>query len=223
MWHEYTDRESCIEAVADEIARQIDDRLKDADVFTLCVSGGRSPVPLFEALCRRPLPWPRIRVRLVDERYVPPDHPDSNEALVRRHLLKEQAGAADFTGLYLPGLSPTEATAVANRDAGPIDLALLGMGDDGHTASLFPGAAQLDEALHPEARYYVHVSPPRAAHERITLSLPALRAARRRLLYISGARKREILLEAGKNASKQLPVSLLAADPGVTLDVYWHP
>lgn len=223
MWHEHADLQSCIDAMAADIGRQIGARLQAADTFTLCVSGGRSPIPLFEQLARYPLAWPCVRLRLVDERYVPPDHPDSNEGLVRRHLLKEKAGAADFIGLYLAHASPAEAAAAASRNAQAIDLAILGMGEDGHTASLFPDAAQLDDALAPEAAHYLHLSPPKAPHERITLSLAALRSARRRLLYISGAGKRQILLEAEKKISKQLPVSFLAADPGVTLDVHWHP
>lgn len=223
MWNEFADRETCIDALAGDIVREIDERLKVADAFRLCVSGGRSPIPLFKTLGQRPLAWARVQVRLVDERYVPPDHPDSNEGLLRRHLLKGPAHAADFTGLYIAGASPAEAAVIANRDARAIDLVLLGMGEDGHTASLFAGAVQLEEALRPEAHYYVHVSPPHAAHERITLSLAALRAARRRILYISGAKKRAILLEAEKKRCEQLPVSLLAADPGVSLDVYWHP
>ncbi len=223
MWHQYPDLHSCIETLSANIVRHIDTRLQAADTFTLCVSGGRSPIPLFERLAKSPIDWPRVRVRLVDERHVPPEHPDSNESLVRRHLLTGKARTADFRGLYVPEATLDAAVDAANADTKEIDLAILGMGDDGHTASLFPGATQLDAALAPNAACYLHVTPPHAAHERITLSLAALKACGGLLMYISGTRKRHVLLEAEQKISKRLPVSLLAADPGVFLDVHWHP
>lgn len=223
MWHQHPDQHSCIEALAAHVAGQIRTRLQAADTFTLCVSGGRSPIPLFERLADSPIDWPRVRVRLVDERYVPPEHPDSNEGLLRRHLLKGCAGAADFRGLYLPQAGLEAAVHAANADAQSIDLAILGMGDDGHTASLFSDAPQFEAATAPDAACYLHVTPPHAAHERITLSLAALKACGALLMYISGTTKRRILREAEKRICKRLPVSLLAADPGVFLDVHWHP
>lgn len=222
MWHEYPARQPCIEALCGDITDRLRDCLRGASVCTLAVSGGRSPVPLFERLAQAGLDWSRIRIRLVDERYVPPDHPDSNEALVRRHLLSGPAAAADFRGLYLAGASIEQAVAAANDDARPIDVAVLGMGDDGHTASIFPDAAQLDAALAPNAACYLHVTPPQAPHERISLSLAALRACGHLVLYVTGPHKRDVLLAAQKQVDTRLPISHLAAEPGAPLDVYWH-
>src|SRR5690606_82450 len=134
----------CIDALTAEIAQAIMVRLKEAGSFTLAVSGGRSPIPLFERLATLELDWPRVHIQLVDERFVPPDHPDSNEGLVRRHLLVDNAAAADFHGLYQADASIEQAVAYANANLRPVDLAILGMGEDGHTASIFPGARQLD-------------------------------------------------------------------------------
>lgn len=223
MWHEYPGAQPCIEALSSDIAERLRARLCNAPICTLAVSGGRSPIPLFERLAQAELDWARVRLRLVDERYVPPHHPDSNEALVRRHLLAGPAAAADFHGLYRAGASIEQAVAAANDDAALIDLALLGMGDDGHTASLFPGAAQLDAALAADAACYLHVTPPQAPHERISLSLAALRSCGHLILYVAGPRKRDVLRDAQKQADARLPVSLLAAEPGVPLDVHWHP
>lgn len=223
MWHEHPDLPSCIDSLARDIARHIQARLQTAPTFTLAVSGGRSPIPLFERLAELELDWTRLRLRLVDERYVPPSHPDSNESLVRRHLLRGPAADADFRGLYQEGASIDAAVAAANADAQAIDLALLGMGDDGHMASLFPGAAQLEAALAAGAACYLHVTPPQAPHERISLSLAALRACDHLILYIAGAQKLAVLRAAESRPDPDLPISLLAAEQGVPLDVHWHP
>lgn len=223
MWHEHSGMQPCIDALSASIAASLRSRLQTAAVCTLAVSGGRSPIPLFERLAQADLDWSRIRLRLVDERHVAPEHTDSNEGLVRRHLLAGPAASADFRGLYLAGASIGQAVQAANEDARPIDLALLGMGDDGHMASLFPGAPQLKAALAPDAACYLHVSPPKAPHERISLSLAGLLACRQLILYIAGAHKRDVLLSARQRVDSRLPISHLAAEPGVPLDVHWHP
>lgn len=223
MWHAYPDQPSCIDALAHQVASHMTTHLSQHDGVTLAVSGGRSPIPLFERLAQLPLPWKRVRLRLVDERYVPPDHPDSNEGLVRRHLLQGPAAAADFRGLYLEGAGVQEAVAAANRASQPPDLAILGMGEDGHMASLFPNAPQLDDALLPQAACYLHITPPHAPHERISLSLAALRACSQLALYITGEEKRSIWQKACRAADRNLPISFLATDTGVPLDVHWHP
>ena len=223
MWHEYSEPQPCIEALTHAIVSHVQSRLQQAGTYTLALSGGRSPIPLFECLAQADLPWALMRLRLVDERYVPPNHPDSNERLVRQHLLSGAATAADFRALYQESASIEQAVNAANQDAGPIDLAILGMGDDGHMASLFPGAAQLPAALADNAPPYLHVTPPQAPHERISLSLPALRACGHLLLYIAGAHKKKVLRSAESKPDRDLPISLLAAEPGGLPDVYWHP
>lgn len=223
MWHEYANQVSCITTLTESIAKQIKARLAEADIFTLAVSGGRTPIPLFERLAQIDLPWNQIRVRLVDERYVPVNHPDSNEALVRRHLLQGPAEAANFRGLYFEGANVEDAVDAANAEAEAIDLAILGMGEDGHMASIFPNATQFSAAVDPHAACYLHVTPPEAPHERISLSLAALRACRQLALYIAGENKRKIWQKANQAATVALPISLLAADKGVPLDVHWHP
>ena len=223
MWHEYPGLAPCINALTQDIIERLQGELAHSEICTLAVSGGRSPIPLFKQLAQTQLPWSRIKIRLVDERWVPPDHADSNERLVREHLLTGPAAAADFRGLYLPGATIEQAVDAANDDAQSITVAVLGMGDDGHMASLFPGARQLPAGLAPDAAAYLHVTPPAAPHERVSLSLAALRACDHRIMHIDGAPKKSILLEARNRPDPQLPVSFLAADPGVSLDVYWHP
>ncbi|NLC37461.1 MAG: 6-phosphogluconolactonase [Alcaligenaceae bacterium] len=223
MWHEYPDPSTCVDALAEDIAQRIRQGLQTADTFTVAVSGGRTPVPLFERLAEIDLDWQRVRLRLVDERYVPVSHPDSNESLVRRHLLSGPARHADFQGLYQAGATIEAAVAAANADARPIGLTLLGMGEDGHMASIFPDAPQLEAALAAHAACYLHVTPKQAPHERISLSLAALHACQHIILHIVGTKKREILLEAGHKIDRRLPISFLAAERRASFHVHWHP
>lgn len=222
MWHEYPDQEVCLEALSENIEQRIRRGIANTGRFSLAISGGRSPIPLFERLSELVLDWSRVRIRLVDERFVPPDHPDSNERLVREHLLKNHAARADFRGLYQDAGDIDSAVESANVEFQALDLVLLGMGEDGHIASLFPHAPQLSAALAPEAAHYLHVTPPEAAHERISLSLAAVLASAHRILYIAGDTKRNVLRQAKTERSSQLPISLLVAEPGVSIDVYWH-
>ncbi|UYO94724.1 6-phosphogluconolactonase [Pollutimonas sp. M17] len=222
-WHEFSSSEEAVRAMVRDISAVLRQEIATTGRAGLAVSGGRSPLPLFEALSVAPLPWKDVRITLVDERHVAPDHPDSNESLVRTHLLKNQASAARFTGLAGPALDMRDDVARANRQADEITLALLGMGEDGHTASWFPGAPQLGRALDPAlADRYIHVTPPSAPHERISMTLAALLTARRIMLAVAGPTKRAVFEQASRHATPDMPVSYVIAQTGVPFDVYWH-
>jgi len=209
----------------------------------LAVSGGRSPVALFQALALAAIAWPRVVVTLVDERVVPADHPDSNAALVRAHLLVGAAAQARFLPLVDDPQDLAGCVRRANAQlaalALPISVALLGMGEDGHTASLFPGAPELGAALDPDyPESYLAITPPgavaagRAAngsnrsasapHRRISLSLPALLRARRLLLAIAGQAKRAVYAQAATPPPRAaLPVSYVIQQTRTPFDAYW--
>lgn len=193
----------------------------------LAVSGGRSPIALFHALAQAQIDWPRVTITLVDERVVPADHADSNAALVRAHLLTGAAAQARFLPLVddpqdLAGCV-TRANAQLRALAQPFSVALLGMGDDGHTASLFPGAAELAAGLdpaYPDA--YLAVTPLSASHPRISLSLAALLQSRRLLLSIAGEAKRAVFAQASAPPpSAQLPISFVIQQTQTPFDAYW--
>ncbi|MEK1943444.1 MAG: 6-phosphogluconolactonase, partial [Pseudomonas sp.] len=136
------------------VAQALTAALRERDFASLVVSGGRSPVAFLEALSTQKLEWSRVVVSLADERWVPVEHSDSNEALVKRHLLRGEAARAHFLGLYRSPVSLDASVAGANVALSelpqPIDVLVLGMGDDGHTASLFPNSPLLAQALSPD-------------------------------------------------------------------------
>ena len=204
--------------LADTIAQSLHAAINQRGHAVLAVSGGKSPIALFEALRVLPLEWQRVTVLLVDERCVPHDHAESNTALVRRHLLQDAAAAATFVPFFdtLPDTLDEPALIrlvdAANRRLAtqpwPMDIAVLGMGDDGHTASLFPGAPGLNQALYSSGPV-AWVRPATAPHARLTLTLPALLATRELALAISGASKLAVFQQARLGADESLPVSLI--------------
>ncbi|GAA6143664.1 6-phosphogluconolactonase [Hydrogenophaga sp. 5NK40-0174] len=195
----------------------------------LAVSGGKSPIPVFEALSQQTLNWPKVTITLVDERVVPHDHADSNTALVRQHLLKGEAAKARFVPYF--DTTPAEITsrslaaltiATNERLASlpwPLDLALLGMGEDAHTASLFPDAPGLEEAL-TSTLPVACVEPTSAPHPRLSLTLASIIAARELVLSISGERKRQVYEAASVHADPAKPVSLVLCQSQTPISVW---
>lgn len=205
-------------ALAAHIAQALRTAIAQRGQATLAVSGGKSPVALFQALRTQPLNWAKVMVILVDERVVPHDHADSNTALVRQHLLQDAAEAARFVPFFdepPPALSAVVLDALAlqanQRLADlpwPLDVVVLGMGEDGHTASLFPGAPGYARALTCTDKL-AWVVPNTAPHARLSLTLPSLLASRELLLSIAGAAKLAVYRRAAAQADTALPISLL--------------
>jgi 6-phosphogluconolactonase len=208
------------------IAAHIADALRAAIAArghaSLAVSGGKSPIPMFKALREQELEWAKVTVVLVDERIVPRDHEASNTALVAHHLLQGKAAAARFLPFFRE-LAPQFNAAVLDalvEDATrrietlpwPLDVAVLGMGEDAHTASLFPGAPGYARAIATDARLAWVVpeqAPVPAPHARLTFTLSALLASRELLLSIAGESKLAVYHRAAEKADEALPVSLI--------------
>jgi len=216
-----------------ELAARIRDVLSDSihkqGRASLAVSGGATPVPLFEALSHIDLEWTRVVVTLVDERWVEITERDSNENLVRTYLLKDKAAQARFIGLKT---SATTAEAGENACSQrllevpmPFDVLILGMGSDGHTASLFPGAKQFSAAVDANSdRICMGIKPLSAPHERMTLTLPAILNSSRIFIHIRGEEKRSAYAKAISNGPPdEMPIRFILGQTGVPVSVYWAP
>ena len=206
-------------AMAQDIAQHLRLALTDRGQALLSVSGGQSPVAMFEALREQPLDWSRVRVTLVDERCVPASHEASNARLVRAHLLQGAASAAHFTPLVPQehGRLPSAAELAAAADQalqalGPADVLVLGQGADGHTASLFADGQELAQALNlacPQACLPMHLArpPANAPFARVTQTLAQLLRSRQLVLPVVGADKLATLRLALQARNEQLPIS----------------
>lgn len=213
-------------ATPSAIAAYVADALRGAIAArgqaSLAVSGGKSPIPMFEALREQDIDWSKVTVVLVDERVVPRDHEASNTALVASHLLQGKAAAARFLPFFRE-LAPrfnAEVLDALVEDAEariadlpwPLDVAVLGMGEDAHTASLFPGAPGYARAIATDARLAWVVpeqAPVPAPHARLSFTLSALLAARELLLSIGGDKKLAVYRRAAEKADEALPISLI--------------
>ena len=207
-------------ALADAAAAQITAILQEALAnrgrASLVATGGRSPGPVCDRLAEAPLAWDKVTVTLSDERCVPSDHADSNAALVRRHLFQGPAAAATFLPLWP---SPDVAALAALQ---PFDVVMLGMGEDGHIASLIPGDPGLEDALTTtDLTRLVPAGLGKPPVARITLTLSALLSARAIFLLISGQTKREVLARAV--AGGNLPVARLLSKAKVPVRILWSP
>ncbi len=223
-WFEHDTALAAASALAVAVAGRLEEDLGTSGAASLVVSGGATPLPFFRALSMQPLDWGKVTITLADERWVPTDHPDSNEALVREHLLTHRAGTARLVGLWRATEQPEQAiTAVAAtlaRVPQPFSAVVLGMGLDGHTASLFPGGAAW--GLDPEdGRTIVTGRAPVAPHARLSLTLRTLIATRSLFLHITGAAKRHLLQSALSESGPELPVTAVLAARSAS--IYYAP
>lgn len=218
----FPDREALSRAAAEALCREAQRAVEGRGRFALALSGGRTPRRLYELLAheyREKLPWERVHLFWGDERLVPPDHPESNYALAREALLSQIEIPPENVHRVPVGLGPPGERVVAEayeRDlrsffAGEgalFDLVLLGVGADGHTASLFPGEPALEER---ECWVRAVLAPPNyGIRQRITLTLPALNRARAAFFLVAGAEKRRVvreILQAPEEAERRHPAA----------------
>ena len=228
--HNFTDPTAQAAALAHRIAAQLRAAIAARGRAVIAVSGGSTPKAFFAQLSNEVLDWPAVTVTLVDERWVPDTDERSNAKLVKSTLLQNAAATAPFVPLYTGATTPEAglAEAEARIDAlpAPFDVVVLGMGDDGHTASFFPGGDHLAEATDPHGTAKVWPMHAAGAGEpRITLGLPALLDTRALYLLVCGAGKRDLLdaVQQDAAAAKAYPVRCVVQQDVVPLDVYWSP
>ncbi len=227
--HSYKNREQLAEALAAGVAAMLAGGIATRGSARLAVSGGSTPALFFEHLSNADLDWEKVTVTLVDERFVGEDHARSNAGLVRRTLLKNRAASARFLPLVDGEASDLEECESAADHAiamlGRLDAAVLGMGNDGHTASFFPGGDRLAEALDRDSRHHVVTMHAAGAGEpRLTLTLRYLLESHFLALHIEGAEKFATLQTARlPGAEAEMPVRAVLGSAGDRLHIFWAP
>lgn len=218
-------RDALYAAAAERIAEALRAGVMATGEGCAALSGGTTPEPAYALLAAKNLDWPKLCFALADERFVAPDHPASNEAMLRRALRKPLEHGARITPMYSATSFENAAAAANAAYAGlTFNIAVMGMGADGHTASWFPGSPQLSQALEPSnEKTVIAVEAPQAggSAQRLTLTLSALARAERVLLLITGVDKHMKLLEAVGGSAASTPVSALLESCAGKLDVMW--
>lgn len=209
---EYLDPDMMMLSLAQRLSRELREALSRRERALFVVPGGSTPGPLFDLMSAADLDWEKVDVVPGDERWVDEDHPRSNAAQIRGRLLRSKAASARLLPLYRPLPRPEDAVDELCRllePMLPIDVALLGMGTDMHTASLFSGATDLAAALAADAPSVVAVSAPGVPEPRVSLSARVLRDAYAVHVVIIGEEKRAALLRAQKLPAEEAPIAAL--------------
>ena len=221
------------DALATGLAETVSDALAQAIAArgraVLAVSGGSTPLKFFEALSRLPLSWEQVTIMLVDERMVPASSERSNAKLAREHLIKNQAASAFFVPMYSGGFDDGDAahqieTVLKRARLTPPDFVVLGMGNDGHTASFFPGGDRLKDAIDPaQSALVLPMHADGAGEARLTLTLPVLLAAKRLALHIEGTGKRAVLDRALADGTRaeDMPIRAVFENAARAVEVFW--
>ncbi|MBX2880664.1 MAG: 6-phosphogluconolactonase [Granulosicoccus sp.] len=202
-WHSANEREELADQLAVKVAHLLQKEVDKEGAASLVVSGGSTPAPFFKRLALSDISWQKVQVTLADERWVPADHESSNERLVRQLLLVDKAAEAQFVPLYYADKPLKESVSFIDEQLAlmhqPFTVVILGMGTDGHTASLFPDAPsdQLAHAMDLKNESLVAVmTPPSVDQQRLTLTRSALLNSDNRILHISGEDKKQVLRDA---------------------------
>ncbi|MBA3988585.1 MAG: 6-phosphogluconolactonase [Idiomarina sp.] len=218
----FDDEERLVAQFSQQIEQQLEAAIRARGQAYLVVSGGRTPLKLFDRLSQSTLAWDKVTVLLADERWVSADHADSNEAMVRQHLLVANARQASFISMLGDMQNISDDVDSFNAKAANLptfDVVILGMGDDAHTASLFPCSTQLTDGLQ-SSLPALAVTPNTAPHQRISLTRARLLNSRQLYLQLKGDAKRQVLqhvLEQGPRDS--LPISYFIHQSDVPMQV----
>ena len=226
--HDFADRDTLAAALANTVSSRLNAAIATRGQASIAVSGGSTPERFFNVLSQADLDWGKVSVTLIDERWVSPGHERSNARLVTGKLMTNRAAAAKFIPLYTQSDSPEDGmpailAALADMPM-PFDVAILGMGADGHTASFFPGGDHLAGALDPDNRNLLIAMTAKGAGEpRITFTLAPILASGLIALHIEGQDKNAVLGQAlADGPVADMPVRAVLRS-GRPVTVFWAP
>lgn len=213
--------------LAEKISSKLSQAIDERGSATLVVSGGKTPLPLFQQLSHIPLDWQKVFITLADERWVETESDASNEKLVRDNLLQNNAAKATFISLKKDVASAAEGAKEVKKEilslSLPFDVVILGMGEDGHTASLFPGATNLMKGLDLTSdTTVIEMTPLTAPSERVTLTLPTLLNSRDIFIHLVGENKLTVLEKAMQgNDITEMPIRAILQQEKVPVTIFW--
>lgn len=229
-WHEFAGPDALARTLARRVAGVLSLAVEQKGHAVIAVSGGTTPARFFDCLAEEPIAWNKVTVTLVDERFVPMSSNRSNARLVTMRLLQKAAARASFEGLYEAAAAVDAAADAMNQRLTriippPFDVAILGMGLDGHTASFFPDAENLKSLIDPLAEPGIRaVHSESAGEDRLTWNLAALASASLLVLHIEGLEKKDVALRATETGTETaLPVAALFEHAKTPVQIYWSP
>lgn len=228
-FNSFSNRDTLSNDLAAAVADLLHEGVRKRGRAGLAVSGGSTPVQLFKRLSLVDIPWQHVDIFLVDERWVEPTDADSNEGLVKAYLLQNKAACANFTGMKNSAATATDGEfaceQLLTKVAQPFEVLILGMGGDGHTASLFPGAKKLAMATDMNSgRTCMALAPLTAPHERMSLTLPVILGSRQIFLHIVGQEKKDVLEKAMADGPiEEMPIRFILRRQVAPLGIYWAP
>ncbi|QOL24854.1 6-phosphogluconolactonase [Thalassotalea sp. LPB0316] len=226
QFNEFKTRTALDEKLAEHIGNILAQGVAANGKASIAVSGGSTPKGLFEKLANMDLPWQNITVTLADERWVDFESSDSNTRLVHENLLQAKAKAATFFHIKQGDELTESVLAQLNQQAQaqvlPFDVLILGMGEDGHTASLFPCSAEIAQGFAEDAQPLLAVQPTTAPHQRISFSFAHLANAKNTILHICGDSKKAVLDQALANKNHlEMPIRAFLHSDKITTEIFW--
>lgn len=224
--HFFLEQKELIDTLSSKIIDNLQEAILKKGSASLLVSGGSTPKPLFEKLSSVDITWEKVKIALCDERWIDKNHKDSNEKLVRDSLLVNFAKKAKFISMYQEYINIEDAQDVCSdiyeKELFPFDVLILGMGNDGHTASLFPNNIKLKEALETTKGFCICMKPDTAPYERMSLTKTAILSATNIYLHFEGVEKQDVYKKVLEGASSNdMPVSAILNQDKKKIEVYY--
>lgn len=227
-FYKFDDNEKLLEKLVLEITNILEKSILEKGFASLLVSGGNTPKKLFDKLSNINISWENVKIGLCDERWIDTGLEDSNEFLVKNYLLKNFAQKAKFIGMYIPKIDLEKAeekcSEIYKNELYPFDAIILGMGNDAHTASLFPNNEKLEEAFDlNNEKLCISITPKTAPYDRMSLNLKAILSAKNIFLHIEGRQKLEVYEKALKSDDKYtMPIVSILKQDIKEIEVFYY-